>query len=318
MSGNGSEHWSALEIRLLAAFVAVVEHQSFTGAAHHLGYTQSGISQQVANLERIVGQRLLVREFRGRRPIEPTPVGKTFLEHCRNILRQLEDAYEDIAGCELNAGATIRIASMTSVAVRLVPALEQAVREESSLRILLHEALVDEHLYGYLDARQAELAFTALPVPGRFSFTEIGRDRYVAVVSAESRLARLGAVGVEQLRGVPLLGIRRCAHEELVENRLASCGLNVSAFSRYDDNRLIQALVATGNWIAIVPSLTVDETDDSVRVLQIAGDLPPRIIVLVEHRDAVLSPAGREFKSLALPICRRLLAGDRSTRARAS
>lgn len=85
----------------------------------------------------------------------------------------------------------------------------------------------------------------------------------------------------------------------------------MSAFSRYDDDRLIQALAAAGNGVAIVPSLTVDATDDSVRVLELAGEPPPRIIVLVEHRDAVLSSAAREFRKLALPICQQLLACDR-------
>lgn len=214
--GKGAEIWSALEIRLLTAFVAVVEHQSFTGAARHLGYTQSGVSHQVAALERIVGRRLLVREFHGRRPIEPTPVGRTFLEHCRNLLSQLEDAYVDVVGCELTAGVTVGVASIPSVAVRLIPTLESAAREKAAIRILLHEALVDEHLFRHLDERHATFAFTTLPVPSRFTFTEVGHDHYVAVVAATSRLAGVGVVGARQLRGVPLLGVRRSAHEALV------------------------------------------------------------------------------------------------------
>src|SRR4051794_4770195 len=53
--------WPGLDLRHLAAFEAVARLRSFARVAQELGYTQPAVSQQVAALERIVGQRLVER-----------------------------------------------------------------------------------------------------------------------------------------------------------------------------------------------------------------------------------------------------------------
>src|SRR5437763_7250864 len=114
---RGSDRWAALEIRLLAAFVAVVEHESFTGAARQLGYTQSGISQQIAALERIVDRKLLVRQYGRRLPVKLTPAGASLLEHCRAVLRQVDRAYTEVGRSEEMLQSVVRVAVFSSAAV---------------------------------------------------------------------------------------------------------------------------------------------------------------------------------------------------------
>jgi DNA-binding transcriptional LysR family regulator len=161
----------------------------------------------------------------------------------------------------------------------------------------------------FLESRRAELAFAGIPVPAHFAAEEIGSDPYVAVVPVDSPLACKPDVSLDELAGEPLLGVRLSAYEEAIEARLAAAGLDTSVFRRYDDNRLIQAHVRSGNGIAIVPSLTIVTTDETVRVLRLRANLPARVIALVHLRDALLSPAAREFKELAVPLCRQILAG---------
>ena len=85
MSTDG---WLGVELRHLAALEAVARSGSFGRAARELGYTQSAISQQIAQLERIVGQRLFHRPG-GPRRVEPTEAGLLLLRHADAIVAQL-------------------------------------------------------------------------------------------------------------------------------------------------------------------------------------------------------------------------------------
>jgi DNA-binding transcriptional LysR family regulator len=77
--------WAALELRHLLALLAVVEEGSFQGAARRLGYSQPGISHQIAALERIVGSELVVRRGCERR-VTPTAAGRALLPRAAEIV----------------------------------------------------------------------------------------------------------------------------------------------------------------------------------------------------------------------------------------
>ena len=61
-----------IEMRHLRSLTAVAEEGSFIGAADVLGFSQAAISQQIAGLERAVGQPLFDRPG-GPRPVTLTP-----------------------------------------------------------------------------------------------------------------------------------------------------------------------------------------------------------------------------------------------------
>jgi len=62
------DSWLGVGVRHLAALDAIARERSFSRAARTLGYTQSAISQQIAMLERIIGERLIERPG-GSRPV---------------------------------------------------------------------------------------------------------------------------------------------------------------------------------------------------------------------------------------------------------
>src|SRR5919108_294993 len=87
MSGNG---WPRLELRYLAALQAVASEGSFRRAAERLGYTQSAVSQQIAALEREVGERVVVRP-RGRGEVTLTDAGAVLLGHAHAISERVDE-----------------------------------------------------------------------------------------------------------------------------------------------------------------------------------------------------------------------------------
>src|SRR5256885_15173880 len=91
-----SNEWLGIDLRDLAALEAVARTRSFGGAARELGYTQSAVSQQIAQLERIVGQQLFHRPG-GPRRVEPTEAGLLLLGHADAIVARLDAARADMA-----------------------------------------------------------------------------------------------------------------------------------------------------------------------------------------------------------------------------
>lgn len=82
-----------MDLRQLKYFQRIVAAGSISKAASELHVAQPALSQQMANLERELGVRLLVRSKRG---VQPTGNGRRLLEHARTILSQVDRAMEDV------------------------------------------------------------------------------------------------------------------------------------------------------------------------------------------------------------------------------
>src|SRR5258707_12170563 len=79
-----------MELRHLRYFVAVAEEGSLTNAAERRLHTaQPSLSRQIRDLELVVGVPLLERGARG---IALTAAGRTFLDHARLALLQVDAA----------------------------------------------------------------------------------------------------------------------------------------------------------------------------------------------------------------------------------
>ncbi len=114
---------TAMNLNRLAYFAAVVETGSFTRAAERLGITKAVVSQQVARLEREVGTTLLVRTTRR---LHPTEAGRAFHARCALVLREAEDAFDELAQATAEPTGTLRITAPydygTSVVVPVITA----------------------------------------------------------------------------------------------------------------------------------------------------------------------------------------------------
>lgn len=95
-----------MNLNRLAYFAAVVDTGSFTRAAERLGITKAVVSQQVAQLERDLRTNLLLRTTRR---VHPTEAGRMFHARCVMILREAEDAFDELAQAAAEPTGTLRI-----------------------------------------------------------------------------------------------------------------------------------------------------------------------------------------------------------------
>src|SRR6185312_13859794 len=102
------DRWNGVELRHLSALRAIAEEGTFGRAATRLGYTQSAVSQQIATLEKIVGEQLLARPG-GPRPVTVTPAGELLLRHARGIVARMNAARADLEALSSGEAGTLRI-----------------------------------------------------------------------------------------------------------------------------------------------------------------------------------------------------------------
>ncbi len=90
----------------MQAFVKIADEGGFAAAARSLGISPPAVTRLVAMLEDHVGTRLLVRTTR---TVRPTESGARFLEDCRRILLELEEAEESAAGSHAAPRGTLHV-----------------------------------------------------------------------------------------------------------------------------------------------------------------------------------------------------------------
>lgn len=303
-----ANHWLGLELRHLIALKAIAEAGTFGRAAERLGYTQSAVSQQIATLERIVGQRLIDRPG-GPRPVSLTEAGELLLRHADAIAARLQAAQADLAALDAGDAGPLRIGTYQSVGARVLPTLlREFTAEWPKVEISLVESADDRELIRLVERGELDLSFVVLPLePGPYETVELMCDPYVLVVPAGSPLAaRERTPSLRELVEHPLISYRTCRTTQRVEERLRIAGRDPQIVFRSDDNGTVQGLVAAGVGIAIVPRLTLDEADPGIEVVDLGERLPARLIGLAWHRDRRRTRAAEAFVELAQRLCAEL------------
>jgi DNA-binding transcriptional LysR family regulator len=79
----------------MQAFAAVVQDQGFSAAARRLGMSAASVTRAVAALEKRIGTLLLTRTTRS---VHLSEAGQRYLEDCRRILAEVQEAEDSAAG----------------------------------------------------------------------------------------------------------------------------------------------------------------------------------------------------------------------------
>jgi DNA-binding transcriptional LysR family regulator len=301
---------SGAEPRHLATLVAVADTHSFKAAGESLGYGQSAVSQQIAQLERLLGTTVVTRTP-GQAAVVLTEVGAIVARHAKEILGQLDAASSDLRA-EQHADPRLRVGVHDRV---LMPAITRAIgllsTSEPALRLLVRDGQAPpEHRGAALRRGTLDAAFDDLPLGnGPFDHVEVLRDPIVLVVHGDSDLAARGELSsLEELADVPLLADRDSPVLALLESQLDAAGLqpHVVLWSRLTSS--LQALVAGGLGAALLPRLAVDARDPATTTVELGGLLPPRRIGLYWHRQRRRVPGLEAFRDTLIealnePLC---------------
>ncbi|UYQ60973.1 LysR family transcriptional regulator [Streptomyces peucetius] len=190
-----------LNLERLRTLDALARHGSVSAAAEGLHVTTSAVSQQMAKLEREVGQQLVAKNGRG---VRLTDTGRLLADHAARILSQVELAQSDIEARRGQAVGEVRIGAFPTAARGLFPAAVSALRRDhAELRVISRElepeAAVREVIRGDLDlAVVLDWSNKRLPVPGGLAQAQLLDDVPDVAMPADHPLAGRAEVDLEE------------------------------------------------------------------------------------------------------------------------
>jgi DNA-binding transcriptional LysR family regulator len=294
-----------VEIRHLQALLAVAREGSFGRAAERLGFTQSAISQQIAGLERAVGDKVFDRPG-GPRPVELTPIGEVLVGHAEAVLARIQQADDELRALRSGEIGRLVVGTFQSVSVKVLPVVIGRLRaERPGLTIRAFEHEDNEVLIERVRAGDLDLTFI-VGDPGHddLDLVELCTDPFVLVAPPNTP----SLVPITDLAGQPLIGQQASACQVPVDDGLRAAGVEPDYVFRTNDNAAVQAMVRAGMGRAILPYLATDPQDPAITIAHLDPPIPPRVIFLARRRGRSLPPAANRFIEVAVDVCATLSA----------
>jgi DNA-binding transcriptional LysR family regulator len=292
-----------LDARRLAIFREVARHGSFSRAAEALNYSQPAVSQAVGKLEQEAGAMLVIRTPRG---ILLTQAGELLAAHAELILERIEAAEANLADLAAMRHGALRLAAITTATETIMPrAIAQFRREVPDVEVSLAIAEVHDGLSGVLAGEfdiavghgagprsQAEETLRQEPLFDDPVYVVFPRG-HPAAIRRDLRLAELAELSwiLATPHGSP--------DAELL---LASCraaGFDPKISFTSDDFAAIQAFVAAGVGLAMVPDMNVAVSlRDDVVLVSLPDDIPARRMTATMLEGQQQSPAVRAMLAI--------------------
>jgi LysR family transcriptional regulator, nitrogen assimilation regulatory protein len=238
----GGDNWP-IELRELRYFVTVAELKSFSKAAVLRRIAQPALSRQVRKLEEHLGVELFVRHARG---VDLTEAGQLFLRRSYAILRQLEQAREDVVAHAASPTGVVTLGVPPAAGEFLIPALAERMRDAyPGITLRIVEGF-SGFIYERLVNHQVSLGILHNPVAHRDMLIEpLLIEQMHLIGPASEQLA--GGRPIADLGRLPLiLPNRPHSLRLLVENACAESGIRPSIAFDVDSLGISKKMVARG------------------------------------------------------------------------
>lgn len=279
--------YSLHRLRLLREFEL---RGTVAAVAEALNYTPSAVSQQLSQLEREAGMRLLEPVGRG---LTLTRQGEILAEHAAAILTQVEVAEAELIKSISSITGTLRVAAFQTALLQLIPEVLNSLRDShAELKVLVSEIdpdgalmkltsqefdmIIGEEYPGLPLSRSPEVVRTDLlldPMQLAYPTTRSGMDARLADFAADAWV-------MEPLGNAARSWATRLCREAGFEPDV-----------RYESNDLMihHQLVLHGHACALLPGLLWGADEPQVRLLNLPRR-PHRTIFTAVRRGSVGRP----------------------------
>ena len=292
---------SAMDLRQLEYFTAIVREGSLTEAAKRCRVAQPSLSQQLKALEDELGETLVHRKPRG---VEPTAAGRILLDHADRVLGEARSLRERFERRRETQEGSVIFGMIPTIAPYLLPRVLGPFREGfPKIDVQVREARTSGLIRQVVDG-QIEFAILSDVTPQdrkkwSLHVRELFREPLLLAVPDSHPFAGGGkAPKPEQLEPETLIHLRdgHC----LTDRTLKVCRLErLDPRLECDQLETALAMVAAGMGTAVVPELAVRaRPPHGLEFCRFHDPAPERTISLMKRRAIPLSKAAEELVEL--------------------
>ncbi|MBU2991705.1 LysR family transcriptional regulator [Octadecabacter sp. 1_MG-2023] len=290
-----------MKLQQLQYFVAVYEQGSFSAAAEKVNATQSGLSMHVSQMEKRHNVVLFHRSSSG---VSPTEEGRAFYLEAVKVLAAASRAEDRLKGLSKSVVGHVHVGLMpTFTRAVLTEALLRFDREYPEVRLSISE--------GYASTLAGEVVEGRLDfavVPASFAINEalvsksMGQDRECLVCAADRDIPMTkNGVTLKDMSPLRLvLPGTGNARRTLIENYMALNEVEVSSILELDTMHGTLNLVASSDWVTILPGIMcLPDLDGSRRKVAMLVDPPLTVDYMrIETRKRPLSAVAQIFADI--------------------
>ncbi len=277
-----------MELRHLRYFVAVGEDEHYGRAAKRLRVAQPALSSQIQDLEREIGFQLFDRLPRG---VRLSAGGKVFLEDCRRILQEVDEAAVRAERAARGLIGTLRVGFTESASWHgVVPdALREFRRRHREAELLLSPLIsldqVEAVRSGRLDA-----GFVYVPTSDPdMAHVHVASHQVVLATPRRHPVSRLKRLRLRDLAETDFVWFPRRQHPANYDRLLQACsqgGLtNPRIVQEAVDQATMLSLVACGLGVAFVTDATRWRCPKDVVLRRVVDPRLPITVSLIWRKD---------------------------------
>ncbi|MCE1114574.1 MULTISPECIES: LysR family transcriptional regulator [Pseudomonas] len=281
-----------MNVKQLRAFITVAKYQSFAQAGEHLHVSQPALSLTIKALEDNLGGALLTRTTRS---VSLTPEGEVLLPLARRLLADWDDTEEMLRQRFTLQLGRVSVAAMPSFAGNLLPQSLKVFRQRyPKVNVTVHD-VINEQVLELVRHRRVELGIGFEPDSSEaLRFHPLYMDRFVAVVPADSPLARQPQVSWRELLAEDFIALQRpSAVRLLLEQHLAAGHGKLAVAFESHQLSTIGRMVASGLGVSAVPALCIGQMQE------LGARCVPLVEPTVERRIGVIALADHKLSRAA-------------------
>lgn len=302
-----------LRVRDLYVLSTVAKVGSMAKAARALSMSQPAISEAVANLEHLLGVRLLDRSPHG---VRPTMYADAILKRSLAVFDELRQGVRDIEALTDPASGELSV-GYTNMDAVVFPRIVERFTEKFP-RVVIQADLVQSPASRWLPKlqdRTYDLVLGRVPLPlppddprQEVNWEPLFDDPLVVVAGARSRWALRRKIGLKELAEEPwILSPRHTETYALVAKTFAAQGLRMPAVTLMTNTLDLRVRLPTnGDNITVLPKSVVQDRDkgQGLKLLPVGLRFRPWAVTVFTLKNRTLSPVVERFIACAREVAK--------------